>query len=441
VVPTFTMNRSTREMPSYIPAASPRVCRSLSSWPPRRSEHPGCGVARPVLTAGAHGTPTQIHQVRVGSTLTGLHALVPLVHLLVSLAGPAPSGSTDAPRRCQDCFPPSPASPGSGCPQLQPGCCDSPAARAFHPYSVTLAPRGARTGRRTCGQDRPPPNGEVWPASPIPADVDPSAHPLAARHRSAVRLSALQPPSFSKPLPPFPMCPALPHSEYYGGSAPSRTDRSTVDPARAATPECVEPGKNRNGSRVHSQLARRRRSPTLSLRHRHGYPAARHRGLPGEHPHAHPQVPHPTTGRNGYAPHPARIHQIGAGKPLRDVIALVPLVLLFVTLAEPTPSGSTGTSRLCQGCSHPPRHLPGQAALSYTVLLRQHGDEGLPPPFELSAPHGARGSRLRARATNALGRAMLAHPQDGECPDAECSEAATRNAHVPLSPALRNVTC
>jgi hypothetical protein len=51
-------------------------------------------------------------------------------------------------------------------------------------------------------------------------------------------------------------------------------------------------------------------------------------------------------------------------------------------------------SRLCQGCSHPPRHLPDKAALSCTALLRQNGDEGLPPPFELSAPHGARGSRL-----------------------------------------------
>ena len=41
---------------------------------------------------------------------------------------------------------------------------------------------------------------------------------------------------FSKLLPPFPMCPAPPDSEYYGGYAPSRTDRSTVDPARAADP-------------------------------------------------------------------------------------------------------------------------------------------------------------------------------------------------------------
>jgi hypothetical protein len=168
VVPTFTTDRSTREMPSYTPTASPQVRRSLSSWPPHRFVHPGSGVARHLHTADAHGTPTQIHQVRVGSTLTGLHALVPLVHLLVLLAGPAPSGSADAPRRCQDCFPPSPASPGSGCPQLQPGCCDSPAARASHPCSVTLAPRGARTSHQTGGQNRPPPNGEVSPESAIP---------------------------------------------------------------------------------------------------------------------------------------------------------------------------------------------------------------------------------------------------------------------------------
>jgi hypothetical protein len=97
-----------------------------------------------------------------------------------------------------------------------------------------------------------------------------------------------------------------------------------------------------------------------------------------------------TISRDGCAPHPAHIRQIGAGEPLRDVVTMVPRVLLFVTLAEPTPSGSTGMSRLCQGCSHPPRHLPGRAALSCNALLRQYGDEGLRPPFELTTPHGER---------------------------------------------------
>ena len=31
-------------------------------------------------------------------------------------------------------LPPSPASPGSGCPQLQPACCDSPAVKVSHPH-------------------------------------------------------------------------------------------------------------------------------------------------------------------------------------------------------------------------------------------------------------------------------------------------------------------
>ena len=132
----------------------------------------------------------------------------------------------------------------------------------------------------------------------------------------------------------------------------SRTRTTTVAPLRPVPDRSVDGGPNptirvgyagagqdRDGSRVHLQLARRRRSPTLALRHRHGYPSA--------------------------------------------------------TLAEPIPSGSTGASRLCQGCSHPPRHLPGRAALNFTALLRQDDDEGLPPPFELSAPHGARGSRLK----------------------------------------------
>ena len=50
--------------------------------------------------------------------LRGFTPPVPRVHLSASLAGPGPSGSARPSRRCQDCFPPSPASPGSDCPQL-----------------------------------------------------------------------------------------------------------------------------------------------------------------------------------------------------------------------------------------------------------------------------------------------------------------------------------
>jgi len=57
--------------------------------------------------------------LELAGDLRGVIALVPLVHLPVSLAGPAPSGSASASRRCRGCLPPSPAFPGSGCPQLR----------------------------------------------------------------------------------------------------------------------------------------------------------------------------------------------------------------------------------------------------------------------------------------------------------------------------------
>src|SRR5204863_7394935 len=56
---------------------------------------------------------------------------------------------------------------------------------------------------------------------------------------------------------------------------------------------------------------------------------------------------------------------------LREVMTLVPRVLLSVTLTGPAPSGSTDTSRLCRGCSRPPRRFPDQAAPSFTAPLRQ----------------------------------------------------------------------
>ena len=63
---------------------------------------------------------------------------------------------------------------------------------------------------------------------------------------------------------------------------------------------------------------------------------------------------------------------------------LVPRVHLPVSLTGPAPSGSASTSRLCQGCSHPPRRLPDQAALSFTQPLRRPGVEGLSPPLNFA---------------------------------------------------------
>jgi hypothetical protein len=82
---------------------------------------------------GVHCIPAQIRQVRAGGTVTGLQTLISRVQLLVTLAEPAASGSTGTSRLCRGCFPPHPASPECGCPQLHPVCCDRPEAGLFHP--------------------------------------------------------------------------------------------------------------------------------------------------------------------------------------------------------------------------------------------------------------------------------------------------------------------
>ncbi len=68
---------------------------------------------------------------------------------------------------------------------------------------------------------------------------------------------------------------------------------------------------------------------------------------------------------------PAHIHQVGAGSSLEGVPSLVRLLHLPVSLAGPSPSGSAGPSRRCQGCSRPHPHLRARTALSFTNLLRQ----------------------------------------------------------------------
>jgi hypothetical protein len=65
-------------------------------------------------------TATQPTSVRLElvDLLRGFMTLVPHVHLPVSLAGPGPSDGAGPSRRCRGCLPPSPAPPGSDCPQL-----------------------------------------------------------------------------------------------------------------------------------------------------------------------------------------------------------------------------------------------------------------------------------------------------------------------------------
>jgi hypothetical protein len=58
MVPTFIADRSTGAAPSFAPAASPRVRRRPSSWPPRQPRNTSHGVALPTGTACTASRPT-----------------------------------------------------------------------------------------------------------------------------------------------------------------------------------------------------------------------------------------------------------------------------------------------------------------------------------------------------------------------------------------------
>ncbi len=66
--------------------------------------------------------------------------------------------------------------------------------------------------------------------------------------------------------------------------------------------------------------------------------------------------------------------------PLEGVPPLVSaFVRLSVSLAGPEPSGGADPSRRCRGCSHPALCLQGQAASSFSDLLRQAEGGSLHP--------------------------------------------------------------
>ena len=135
MVPVFTVNRSTGEAPSYALRPRHGYSADLHGDLPNRRHQPAREF--PAIAARrVAAQPTSARLELVFPLLRGVQPLVPRVHLPVSLAGPDLSGSTRPSRRCRGCFPPSPASPGSGCPQLLPSHCDGSAAVVSHPRSV-----------------------------------------------------------------------------------------------------------------------------------------------------------------------------------------------------------------------------------------------------------------------------------------------------------------
>ena len=135
--PRSLSNRLTGEVPSYAPAASPRVRRRPSPWPPRPATLTDRGVPRPQVRAGARCCPAQIRQVSSWCVcLRGVQPLVPVR---------TPSRLACRTRTIWQCWPvPAlsgllatlPNIPGIGLPQASPTRCDGPAAVSFHHRTV-----------------------------------------------------------------------------------------------------------------------------------------------------------------------------------------------------------------------------------------------------------------------------------------------------------------
>ena len=175
-------------------------------------------------------------------------------------------------------------------------------------------------------------------------------------------------------LAPFAMCTPLACPDYYGASAPPRafSGRCAYPASRGWSP------RGGTGTRwfpCSLRIDRPGRHPALPRQHRHGYAAGLHRDLPTGTPSQLRSQPPP--GRDDHALHPgpyppdlSRCHAYGA---LHHRFLFV---RLLVSLAGPAPSGSPGTSRLCQRC-FPPSPATSRIRLrsASTRLLRQPSEK------------------------------------------------------------------
>jgi hypothetical protein len=112
MVPTFTANRSTGEVPNYAPATSPHLRRRHSMRPPDQRHKPTKEFPPPTRRGYALlPSPDPSGSSWWNSLERRSYAGSLSLHRPVSLAGPAPSDGARASRLCQGCLPPSPAFP------------------------------------------------------------------------------------------------------------------------------------------------------------------------------------------------------------------------------------------------------------------------------------------------------------------------------------------
>ena len=142
----FTAVRSTKEEPDSVPAASPRLRRSTSPWPPgdrigcppRSSPPPQTSTARVRTAPGPYppdSSRCRLRDVNAGSSRTPLHLARRTRTIWQYWHVPALSGL----------LPPSPAPPGTRLPSATPPCCDRTAAKVSHLHSNNSASRRTRT--------------------------------------------------------------------------------------------------------------------------------------------------------------------------------------------------------------------------------------------------------------------------------------------------------
>jgi hypothetical protein len=232
------------------------------------------------------------------------------------------------------------------------------------PQTLQTPPRGGRPVLRHQSTRHDNPRPPHLASQQRPARHYPRLRlrtPLGAGPTGLSPASSLRRPAHTTEPPPRPM--------------------SSADDVPALPPSWLhEVRATPDGSHVHHELDRRVRRPALPLRHRHGYAAGLHRGLPTGHHMAVKEFP--TAGRQQVRAAPSPYPPDLSWWAVKGRQTLVPLVHLPVSLTGPAPSGSTDASQRCRGCSHPPRHLPDQAAPSFTWSLRQPGGEGFSPPLD-----------------------------------------------------------
>jgi len=155
----FSDDADTSEASSSTPAASPRLHRRSSPWPPGRLSHRDQKFSNPAPRSRVRTATSPYPPDLSWWAVKGRQTLISRVHLLVSLTGPASSGSADTSRRCQGCSHPHQRPLDQAAPSFHPAAATTRQRRSL--TSIRLqTPRGARgfrpnRSRRTLSRNAP----------------------------------------------------------------------------------------------------------------------------------------------------------------------------------------------------------------------------------------------------------------------------------------------